>query len=78
MIIIKTYLGEIFSGPTWEDVLVQLKAMNFSQPRDLRELMDGIAKRIKISQGDAIHYGDYSDFGRELERVGFLEIVQSE
>lgn len=78
MIIIKTYLGEIFSGPTWEDVLVQLKAMNFSQPRDLRELMDGIAKRIKISQGEVIQYGDYSDFGRELERVGFLEIVQSE
>jgi hypothetical protein len=78
LIIIKTYLGEIFSGPTWEDVLVQLKAMNFSQPRDLRELMDGIAKRIKISQGEVIQYGDYSDFGRELERVGFLEIVQSE
>ena len=78
MIIIKTYLGEIFRGPTWEDVLVQLKAMNFSQPRDLRELMDGIAKRIKISQGEVIQYGDYSDFGRELERVGFLEIVQSE
>ena len=78
MIIIKTYLGEIFSGPTWEDVLVQLKAMNFSQPRDLRELMDGIAKRIKISQGEVLQYGGYADFGRELERVGFLEIVQSE
>lgn len=76
LIEVETYLGEQFSGDSWEDILTQLKAMNFSRPQDLQELMTNIAERIKTAQGDVVAVGTYEDFGHELERVKFLTIIK--
>ena len=76
LIEVETYLGEQFSGDSWEDILTQLKAMNFSRPQDLQELMTNIAERIKTAQGDVVAVGTYEDFGHELERVKFLTIIR--
>lgn len=76
LIEVETYLGEQFSGDSWEDILTQLKAMNFSRPQDLQELMTNIAERIKTAQGDVVAIGTYEDFGHELERVKFLTIIK--
>lgn len=76
LIEVETYLGEQFSGDSWEDILTQLKSMNFSRPQDLQELMTNIAERIKTAQGDVVAIGTYEDFGHELERVKFLTIIK--
>ena len=78
-ITVRTNDGEIFTGESWENILRQFKAMNFSEPADLAELMASIAHRIEVVSGDtfpSVAVGTYEDYGRELERVGFLEILE--
>ena len=75
-ITIETYDGVLISGKNWEDIMRQMKAMNFSQPHTLEELMAGLAHRIKIGTGEVVGIGTYADFGHELARIGYLEIKE--
>ena len=78
-ITVRTNDGEIFTGESWESILRQFKAMNFSEPADLAELMANIAHRYEVLSGDTfptVGVGTYEDFGRELERIGFLKILE--
>jgi hypothetical protein len=72
---IQTYMGEVFTADSWDDLVGQLKLTNFSQPKDRQELMERVAWRIKQWQGEGIQFGTYEDFIRELDRVGFLTII---
>ena len=75
---IKTYLGEVFEDVSWEGLVKQLRLTNFSQPENKAELMERVAWRIKQWKGEAIQFGSYEDFIRELARVRFLQIVTDE
>ena len=80
-ITVLTHDGEVFSGETWEAILLQFKAMNFSEPADLSALMTGLSHRIEVASGEAfpsVGIGTYEDYGHELERVGFLQILKEE
>jgi len=75
---IETYLGEVFEDVSWEGLVKQLRLTNFSQPENKAELMERVAWRIKQWKGEAIQFGSYEDFIRELARVRFLQIVTDE
>tara|TARA_R100000808_G_scaffold24812_1_gene58502 strand:+ start:1177 stop:1437 length:261 start_codon:yes stop_codon:yes gene_type:complete len=78
-ITVRTSDGEIFTGESWESILRQFKAMNFSEPADLQELMANIAHRYEVISGDTfptVGVGTYEDFGMELQKVGFLKILE--
>ena len=74
-ITVQTYMGEVFTADSWDDLVGQLKLTNFSQPQDKAELMERVAWRIEQWQGEGIKFGTCEDFIRELDRVGFLEIT---
>ena len=75
-ITVETYDGVRITGRNWEDILRQMKAMNFSQPQTLEELMASLARRIKIGTGEVVGVGTYADFGHELARIGYLKIME--
>ena len=80
-ITVLTHDGEVFSGESWESILRQFKAMNFSEPADLAALMAGLAHRIEVASGEtfpSVGIGTYEDYGHELARVGFLTILKEE
>jgi len=77
-ITVETYDGVIITGRNWEDILRQMKAMNFSQPQTLEELMAGLAHRIKIGTGEVVGVGTSEDFGHELARIGYLKIMEEQ
>ena len=71
------YTGERITGETWEDILRTLKLTNFSNPKDLEELMLRLRYRIEVFTGETIGVGTYQDFIHELQRVGFLKIISA-
>jgi len=77
LIEVETYLGERITGESWEDILRFLKLTNFSNPKDLEELMSRLRHRIKVFTGDVVQAGTYEEFGYELQRVGFLKILSA-
>jgi hypothetical protein len=74
-ITVQTYMDEVFTADSWDDLVGQLKLTNFSQPQDKAELMERVAWRIKQWQGEGIKFGTCEEFIRELDRVGFLTIM---
>lgn len=81
LITIQTHDGEVFSSESWEGILRQFKAMNYSEPADLEALMAGLRHRIEVASGEAfpsVGVGTYADFGHELQRVGFLRILKED
>lgn len=76
LIEVETYLGERITGATWADILHTLQVTNFSNPKDLAELMERLRHRIEVFTGQVIAVGTHRDFGHELQRVGFLRIVK--
>jgi hypothetical protein len=82
-ITVQTHDGEVFSGETWESILLQFKAMNFSEPADLEALMAGLSHRIEVASGETfpgenVRIGTYADYGHELANVGFLRILEED
>ena len=74
---VELYTGERITGETWEDILRTLKLTNFSNPKDLEELMLRLRYRIEVFTGETIGVGTYQDFIHELQRVGFLKIISA-
>ena len=74
---VELYTGERITGETWEDILRTLKLTNFSNPKDLEELMFRLRHRIEVFTGETIGVGTYQDFIHELQRVGFLKIISA-
>ena len=71
--------GEVFTGESWAAILRQFKVMNFSEPADLEELMANISHRYEVMSGNQFPTGGggtYEDFGMELQKIGFLKIIE--
>jgi hypothetical protein len=81
IVTVVTHDGEVFTGNDWEAILTQFRAMNFSEPKDLAALMANLSHRIEVASGqtfpgEGVSIGTYADYGYELERVGFLRILE--
>ena len=74
---VELYTGERITGETWEDILRTLKLTNFSNPKDLEELMSRLRYRIEVFTGEVIGVGTHREFIHELQRVGFLKIIST-
>ena len=74
---VELYTGERITGETWEDILRTLKLTNFSNPKDLEELMLRLRYRIEVFTGEVIGVGTHCEFIHELQRVGFLKIISA-